>query len=150
MANEDDAYRRAAEIVFVQFQKLNESSLKMQGEYGKWLVSSLLFLHGAAIGGLLFKWSGGSAPPYLYALWWFVFGIVFALATGFSAWGNFTFAADLYNRWADVRMLTNRDHWPQPSTSCAIKATMWIAILTGVLSTICIVGGAAHVACTWR
>ncbi len=110
----------------------------------------MLFLHGAAIGGLLFKSSGAAPPPYLHALWWFVAGIVLALIAGFSAWWNFTFAAEHYNRWADVRMLSDRSYWPKPDHGCAVEVTKWIAIVAGVLSVSCIVGGAAQVACSWR
>jgi hypothetical protein len=86
MADEDDHYGHAAEIVYVQNRQMHEYSLKMQADYGKWLVSSLLVLHGAAISGLLFKGSAGNPPPFLHAITWFVIGVVLALATGFSAW----------------------------------------------------------------
>lgn len=151
MADADDSYRRQAEIVYVQMRQMHEFSLKMLGEYGRWLISSLLFLHGATIGGLLFKASGTGGPPtYLNALWWFIAGIVFALAAGFSAWWNFTFAAEQYHRWADVRMLSDKTYWPGPSSNCAVEVTKWMAVIAGVLSVGCIVGGAAHVACAWR
>lgn len=150
MEDNSDSYRRAAELVYVQMREMSEFALKMQGEYGRWLVSSLLFLHGAAIGGLLFKVSNGNLPPYFDALWWFLSGILLALVAGFSAWWNFTFVAEQYYEWADVRMLTDSECWPKPGPNYAVKVTLWIAVIAGVLSAGCLIGGAAHVACSWQ
>ena len=150
MVDEDDKYKRAAELVYEHNTEMHEFCIERQAEYGKWLTSSLFIMHGAAISGLLFKAPHGAPPVYLFAVWWFVIGLVLALASGFSAWWNFTFLADQYNRWADHRMLTDRARWPEPVPSRAIDATLWIAVVTGVLSVGCLLGGAASVACSWR
>ena len=89
MTDDTDHYKRAAEIVYVQNRQMHEFSLKMQAEYGKWLVSSLLFLHRAAIGGLLFKATGASAPVYLLGLWWFVLESFSLLRPAFQRGGIF-------------------------------------------------------------
>jgi hypothetical protein len=143
MADEDEAYKRSAEVVYNQLRHAHEFSLRTLTEYGKWLISSLLFLHGAAIGGLLFKWSGTGPPPYLASLWWFVLGVVFALGAGLSAWWNFTLAAEQYERWADHRMLNDRTYWPTPKSNSWIDGTRWCAVGAGI-------GGAACVAATWN
>lgn len=150
MVGEDDNYRRSAEVVYDHNTKMHEFCIKMQADYGKWLISSLLFLHGAAIGGLLFKAVDKNPPPYLFAVWWFVIGTILALAAGFSAWWNFTFLAERYNKWADYRMLTDRAYWPESHSTHGIDATLWIAVVTGVLSVACLLGGALSVACTWH
>lgn len=151
MANEDDSYRRVAEIEFNRLLELHEFFLKMMGEYGRWLVSSLLFLHGAAIGGLLFKSGFNGVPPYLHALWWFVGGIVLAISAGFSAWWNFSTAATIYYRMADYRMLNDRNFWPRDHSGFRIvTATKWIAVISGVSSVACLVAGAAYVVASWH
>jgi hypothetical protein len=150
VADEDQKYLRAAELVYARMERLYEIDLKMQGDYGKWLISSLLFLHSAAIGGLLFKASGVTAPPYLYALWWFVGGIIFALGAGFSAWWNYTFSMEVYAEAADVRMLTDQARWPKWEKIKRIETTMRIAIGAGFISLFCLVCGAANVCYLWH
>jgi hypothetical protein len=151
MTDNNSDYRRSAEVVFVQLRQMQEFSLRMMGEYGRWLISSLLFLHVAALGGLLFKAGGTAPPPYLHALWWFVAGIVLAFSAGFSAWWNFSYAAEQYHRWADHRMLTDRNYWPSgEDNSGIITFTKRVALGAGVLSILCLVGGAIHVSCTWQ
>lgn len=150
MTEVDEKYKRAAELVYGHNAKMHEFCIKLQAEYGKWLVSSLFVLHGAAIGGLVFKAAQTSPPAYLLAVWWFVVGLVLALATGFSAWWNFTFLAERYYRWADYRMLTDREFWPKPEEGRGIDATLWVAVTTGVLSVACLLVGAASVACSWK
>ena len=148
---EDANYRRVAELEFHRLLELHEFSLKMMGDYGRWLISSLLFLHGAAIGGLLFKSGFNGAPPYLNSLWWFVAGIVLAMGAGFAAWLNFSKAAEIYHRWADHRMLTNRAFWPTDNSgSKVVSWTKRIAILCGIVSVGCLVGGAASVVASWH
>lgn len=146
---EDEHYKRAAEIVYVQMRQTYEFCLKMQSEYGKWLISTLLLVHGAAIGGLLSK-APASAPSYLHALWWFIFGIVLALGSGFAAYWNFTFAGQHYLKNSDYRMLNDRSHWPADNFGKGITTTMWLAMACGIASVVCLIAGAAHVAYTWN
>ena len=150
MGEADKDYEKAAELVYEANREMHKFSIEMQGHYGKWLISSLLFLHGAAIGGLLSKWAKDSPPPFLNALWWFVIGIILALAAGFAAWWNFTFLAQRYWEWADFRMLNDRAFWPKAEQSRAIDGTLWCAVICGVLSVVCLFAGAAFVACSWR
>jgi preprotein translocase subunit SecE len=63
---------------------------------------------------------------------------------------NFTFAARQYHQWADFRMLTDKTYWPQSTQNGAVEATLWIAVVTGILSVVCLLGGAVAVLCTWR
>jgi hypothetical protein len=151
MADENEDYRLIAAAAFRQLDDMRSKSFTMQGDYGKWLISSLFLMHGSAIAGLVFKSGGCSAPPFLSAVAWFVAGIVFALGAGFAAWWNFTFAMKQYDEWATPNMLINRDHWPKPATSkFLIDTTLWIAVVCGVLSVVCLIGGAVHVLCVWH
>src|SRR6266436_6113441 len=105
MADIDPNYKVVAEATFKQFEDYKSKSYQMQSDYGKWLVSTLFLMHGSAIAGLIFKTGGTAAPPYLFATFWFVAGIVFALGAGFAAWWNFTFAMQIYAAWAQPQML---------------------------------------------
>jgi hypothetical protein len=147
---DDEEYKRVAEIEFNRLRDMQEHSMKVQSEYGRWLVSSLLFLHGAAIGGLLFKTGNNGVPPYLSALWWFVGGIVLALAAGFAAWWNFTFAAQTYFKWADYRMLSDRAYWPKGEADPRIGWTLRVAVAGGLLSVACLIAGAGWVVSKWH
>jgi hypothetical protein len=102
--------------------------------------------------GLLFKSSGTNLPPYLGSLWWFVFGIVFALGAGFAAWWNFTFACRAYEEMSDHRMLIDRQYWPKerPKDAGSVIATLWIANISGILSVCCLIAGAVAIWCAWR
>jgi hypothetical protein len=103
-------------------------SYAAQADYGKWLISSIFLMHGAAIGGLAFKAGATGAPTYLAAILWFVGGLVLALASGFSAWRNFSLAAQQYDGWAKRAMLFDAK-WPTEAThSRAIKVTMGLGI----------------------
>jgi hypothetical protein len=150
MNSGDETYKKSAETVYTQIRQMQQFAMQMQGEYGKWLISSLLFLHGAAIGGLLFKVTSEHPPAYLSALWWFVAGILLALASGFATWCNFSFVADQFERWADHRMLIDRTYWPAEQAGNSIDVTRWVAILCGILSASCILGGSFTVVCMWR
>lgn len=137
----DEAYKRIAEVTYRDLRNLQEFSLKMQGEYGKWLIASLLFLHGAAIGGLFFRATANSFTA-TGSLWWFVAGIILALGAGFSAFWNFFIAAQAYHEMADPRMLDDPSHWPKGGKAWPIYLTLWLAIVLGVLSALCLPMGA--------
>jgi hypothetical protein len=113
MTGEDENYRIVAEAAFKQLEDMRSKAFMMQADYGKWLVSSLFLMHGSAIAGLMFKSGGAALPPYLFAVPWFVAGLVFALGAGFAAWWNFTFALEHYQIWSKPNMLIDREHWPQ-------------------------------------
>lgn len=150
MTGEDENYRIVAEAAFKQLEDMRSKAFMMQADYGKWLISSLFLMHGSAIAGLMFKSGGATAPPYLFAVAWFVAGLVLALGAGFAAWWNFTFALKHYQIWSKPNMLTNREHWPQKASSKAVTVTLWVAVACGLLSVVCLVGGAIHVLCVWH
>lgn len=142
-STEDDPYRASALVVFKHNSDMRDLCLKIQSEYGRWLVTSIFFMHGSAIAGLLFK-NGASKLPYIDALCWFVAGLVLALATGFATWINFTLNANQYDKRADYRMLRDSQHWPKGSDPW-IDRMMFAAITLGILSVACLIAGAGHV-----
>lgn len=147
----ESSYERQAEVVFNDLKETQRSARASQIEYGKWLVNTLWLMHSGSIVGLLFKAHvGGTPPPYLGAIWWFVAGIVFAFGAGFSAWWNFTFSTLYFHKLADYRMLSAREFWPKPERSRHMLATMWVAIACGVLSLVCLLGGTWAVWHSWK
>ena len=149
--NDNDPYRRSAEVVFHDLKEGQRVARTAQAEYGKWLINTLWLMHSGSIVGLLFKaHAGQSPPPYFSALWWFVAGIVLAFGAGFSAWWNFTFAAAQYEKWADHRMLNDQKYWPKETGSSRSSITLWIAVAFGVLSVGCLLGGAWAVSSSWH
>lgn len=130
--------------------EMRSHSFVAQADYGKWLISSLLLVYGSAIAGLAFKASGATAPPYLWAISWFVAGIVLALGAGFSAWWNFSLAARQYDNWANPNMLVNPTNWPTTPTVRGIEVTKWICIACGAFSVACLIIGSINIAWVWR
>jgi len=137
----DEEYKRQAQLVYDHMKTMHEFSLKMQSEYGRWLISTLITLHTAAIAGLFYK-TLDNHPPYLSSIWWFVVGIILGLATGFLAWWNFSFAANSYHNAADHRMLNDPTYWPSTMTNQkAVTLTLWATQVCGVASALCLAGG---------
>jgi hypothetical protein len=148
--NDTEAYKKQAEVAYQSNFELLKSARSAQIEYGRWLINTLWLMHSGAIVGLLFKAHAGEhPPPYSGALFWFVAGIVSAFVAAFAAWWNFTFAAVLFHRWADVRMLHDPTHWPAQKPGKGMVVMMWIAIMGGVASLGCLVFGSIAVWRSW-
>jgi len=132
---ETDDYRLQARASFDLLAKRLEFVAKMQAEYGKWVVATLLFLHTSAIAGLLYKSEASSHPR---ALGCFAIGAAFAVITGAAAWINFTAAMFIYDKFCDVRMLVNSDRWPKADevktqhlwSCCAMYAAIACALIS--------------------
>lgn len=147
--DQKEKYRRQAEVVFKQNSSMMEASLRLNGEYGRWLVTSLLALHTAAIVGLFYKSLVGAPPAYFNAIIWFVLGICFGLATGFVSWLNFSFNFEQYRRWCDYRMLEDGAYWPK-DVDPKINVTLYLAIVFGFLTALFFVLGMLHIWCTMQ
>jgi hypothetical protein len=149
-ASGTDNYKEVAKLTYESFLEMRRLSFAAQADYGKWLISSIFLIHGSAIGGLAFKAAATGAPPYLAAILWFVAGLVLALASGFSAWWNFSLGADQYHIWAKPTMLIDRTQWPTTAQHArGITLTKWLAIIFGVSSVLVLVIGSVHVLRVW-
>lgn len=147
----EDSYKEVAKLTYDGMLEMRRLSYSTQADYGKWLISSIFLMHGSAIAGLAFRASATGMPPYLSAVLWFVFGMILALGAGFSAWWNFSAAADQYNTWAKPAMLFDQSSWPTEAAKAReIEATKWLSIGCGVLSVVALLGGAVHVLWTWK
>lgn len=146
----DANYREAAKLAYDNVLEMRKLAFTAQADYGKWLISSIFLMHGAAIGGLAFK-GGAGAPAYLLAVGWFVAGLVLALASGFSTWVNFNLAAKQYHLWAKPAMISDPAQWPTKSShGTGVRLSMWLAIIFGFLSVATLVAGAVHVLLAWK
>lgn len=116
---------------------------EFQGQYGKWLVASLLLVHGAVFGFL--ATNEAMSLTYLpHVFWWPVAGLVLAMGCGFLSWINWGLhlAVELS---ADVNTMHDTDReWPQRDERAQrwVKPTFQLAILCGAGSALCVVGSA--------
>ncbi|RIK83361.1 MAG: hypothetical protein DCC69_14380 [Hyphomicrobiales bacterium] len=116
---------------------------EFQGQYGKWLIASLLLVHGAAFGFL--ATSEEMSRAYLpHVFWWPVAGLVLALACGFLTWVNWGLHLNA-ELCVDAGTLHDLDRdWPDVDRRIVrwVKPTFRLAVLSGAGSALCILGGA--------
>jgi hypothetical protein len=147
----ENSYKETAKLTYESLLEMRRLSYAAQADYGKWLISSIFLMHGAGIGGLAFKAGATGAPTYLAAILWFVGGLVLALASGFSAWHNFSFAARQYDDWAKPAMLFDVKKWPTEAPHArGIKLTMRLAICFGFCSVLALAAGSVHIWLVWK
>jgi hypothetical protein len=130
---------------YSRMMDVRKTSLEMQGHYGKWLVSTLLLIHGAAIGFIANsdRLSRILIPDTLYI---FVSGLVLALICGFITWLNWSFNFVLYET-VDPDMRTDVKSWPDFTTHWAhkwVRITFFAPIVFGILSVVFLIWGAWH------
>ncbi|RNC91498.1 MAG: hypothetical protein ED558_16500 [Oricola sp.] len=104
-------------------------------EYGKWLVASLLFVHVGAV--FVITQTGDQALVIFRQVGaYHLVGIVSAFACGFSAWLNFRFLEERYDRHVSPAMTYRRDMWPDWNSEKRdpINATFFFAVGFGILS----------------
>lgn len=146
--SDKDPYAIVAEATHkIIVERLNKS-LQLQGDYGKWLIASLLLLNGTALYSLATNVSYGRPILQSGSLWWFLGGLLLAMGSGFVAWINWgLLAADLI-RQSNASMLVSRDAWPQSNKSADryISLTFGLAIVLGLASLACVPIGAVLVA----
>lgn len=137
---DDDNIKVAKRLVYDQICEFRKSALELQGQYGKWLISSLLLANGAAIGYI----AGNetlSAKLIPVVFYWPVVGLFLALASGFSAWMNLGLLFDMHYE-VNPRMLFDDKAWPDHKSDPRnkwVEVTRWSAVLLGIASAACIV-----------
>jgi hypothetical protein len=138
--------------MYEQYKLYRNLSFQNHVEYAKWLVASLLAVHGGSIYAIssiresvgqdqLIFLVGGAA--------WNLAGIVFTLITGLCAWLNFQFAESLFEDWADAAMMYRTDRTPRYKMdnrkTDPIGATHFAGAAFGVMSAYCFVVSAVTV-----
>ena len=131
------------------YKDLRKESFRGNVEYGKWLIATMVAVHGGALYALNTLRSAAPGLPsdrhslLLEAASWHVAGIVLVLIAGFMGWLNFGYAAQHYDRWAEPGMMRRTDMWPKNSgTRDPIGATYVLAICAGLGSGFSLIAGA--------
>ena len=139
-----DASRRD---VYESLMEARKTALDLQGHYGKWLVSSLLLIHGAAIGFIAQSDRlSQKLIPDVFAI--AVVGLILALLCGFSTWINWGLSYIIHNS-VHPMMVLDDDYWPkfhEHKASPWMTCTFWLSIVTGIASVLCIIYGSYEAA----
>jgi hypothetical protein len=149
----DESYRKRYEFHarenYEVLKELRVASQRGHIEYGKWLIASMLAIHGGAIytiSGLRISLPVGSDLSGLVnAGVWHVMGISFIMLAGFLAWVNFQCAEHIYFKRANPAMLYRTDHEQYERKTDPIGATLYGSAAFGLGSAFCFVAGAAEV-----
>jgi len=142
MAEATDKIFEARKLRYEQLQQNRRSANELQGQYGRWLIASLLLVHGGSI--LLLAQSPDMIKTVLPAVfWWHIAGLVLALACGFTTWANWSYHIVLYDN-VSPAMIYDDNEWPKfdPKVQTKIGWTHWSSITLGLLSGACILGAA--------
>ncbi|SOC93055.1 hypothetical protein SAMN05216358_3219 [Rhizobium sp. AN5] len=137
-----------ADIVYKDYKEMQRATFDVASQWGRWLLASLLLIHGGALFGLFTFLSDLAEKPealskYQWTVWWFVAGLMLTLLSGFMAWINWSMHSDNYDAWANKPMLWDPEQWTGQSVhTWGLDVTNWGAIIFGALSASCILGGA--------
>ena len=137
-----------AEIVYKDYKEMQRATFDLAGQLGKWLLASLLLIHGGALFGLFTFLSELADKPdalsrYQWTVAWFVSGLMLTLFAGLCTWANWSMHSDNYDGWANKPMLWDPEEWIGATRhTWGINFFYWAALLLGVLSALCIAGGA--------
>ncbi len=137
-----------AEIVFKDYKEMQRATFDVASQWGRWLLASLLLIHGGALFGLFTFLSDLAEKPealskYQWTVYWFVAGLILTLLSGFMAWINWSMHSDNYDAWANKQMLWDPEQWTgQSRHTWGLDVTNWGAIIFGLFSGLCIAGGA--------
>lgn len=147
---ERERYLLHAREVYQEMKDMRADSRRYHVEYGKWLIASLLTLHGGAIYVLSTLGANGNGlrvQALMSAASWNIWGIVSILLAGCMAWINFQFAERMYDRWSNPAMLYREDRWPgnEENRFDPINATLYFAALFGAGSIWCFIVSAIEI-----
>lgn len=156
VSNLDEAerlrYQQHAQEIFRQMGDLRAASQRNHVDYGRWLIASLLAVHGGSIYAISGIWNGNhklppaAAPDLMAGVGWNLFGIGFILVAAFLAWLNFQFAEHSYFRWSDPAMLYRTDRWPKrEERTDPVTATLYLSATFGLMSFGSFIAGAMAV-----
>lgn len=146
---EAEIYKLHHREIYDQYIIYRAASRAGHVEYGKWLIASLLAVHGGAIYAISTLRSSvkpAQIEGLISGASWNLAGIVLVLLAAFCAWLNFQFSEWLYGEWADPAMLYRSDHFPKPDEKYdPINATLFLAALFGILSLFAFISSAVDV-----
>lgn len=117
------------------FRARRDLSTEAHIGYGKWLIASMLLIHGGALVAIS-QLGERAGPVFASAGLWFLVGLLLAIAAGFFAWVNFQIAEREYANLANPGMQFDFDDWKEVSESGGrwINRTLYAAVVCGVIS----------------
>lgn len=142
---------------YEQYKSYREISFQNHVGYAKWLLASLLAVHGGGIYGI--SALRNSVRPdqidgLIYGAGWNLIGISFTLLTGFFAWVNFQCGWSTYDRWADPAMMYRTDAHPSNKTpknkTDMMAASLYAGAGCGIISAYCFVVSAHTIITTLK
>ena len=137
-----------AELVFSDYKQMQRATFDVASQWGRWLLASLLLVHGGALFGLFTFLSDLAGKPealaqYQWTVWWFVAGVILTLSSGLAAWINWSMHSNNYEGWANKAMLWDPEEWVgETRHTWGLDVTNWTSVLLGIAAALCIVGGA--------
>ena len=130
------------------YKRLQEASQRNHVDYGRWLIASLLAVHGGAvyaISGIRSSVGPAQLESLISGAAWNLAGVVFTIFAGFFAWLNFQFAEHIYGEWANPEMVYRNDRWPKDRKRDPVGATLYLSAAAGFFSMYCFVASAVTV-----
>lgn len=140
--------KEVAELIYKDYKEMQRATFDVAAQWGRWLLASLLLIHGGALFGLFTFLSELADNPsalsqYQATVWWFVAGIMLTLFAGMLTWMNWSMHSDDYDNLANAAMLWDPEEWiGKPAHTWGLNITYYAAIALGLLSAACIAGGA--------
>ncbi len=137
-----DEFRELSRLYYERRIEHSRTAMQLQGDYGKWLVASLLLTHGGAF---VFLAQGEEFGQRILAAihWWLVAGLFLALITGFVTWLNWSLHWRVFDETTSPDMIYDTERWPKDhKLDPWIDRTFYGAIVFGLLSAGCIFGAA--------
>lgn len=110
---------------------------QIAADYGKWLLASLIVLHGGGLLGLFSLAEKSNFDFLTGAGAALVIGLVLGLLAGFVTWLNWLFLASSYMQIIDHKILVNEEAWfstVKSSTRRGVAVSFWLSLFLGVAS----------------
>lgn len=112
-------------------------SFQIAADYGKWLLASLILLHGGGLLGLFSMAARADLDPLIKPAIAMVMGLFLGLVSGFLTWLNWLFLASSYEQVSNHAVLYSESAklgTVRRGTTIGIKYSFWASILVGLLS----------------
>ncbi|SCX00745.1 hypothetical protein DSM25558_0171 [Agrobacterium sp. DSM 25558] len=135
---EAERYRISAREYLEHCKTYQAASRAGHMDYGKWLIASLLAVHGGsiyAISSIRNSVGAKQIPGLIDAAAFNLGGIFMVLVAGFFAWLNLQAAESLYNKWNDSAVLYRSDMFQRDDGKTdLVTASIWGAAAFGLMS----------------
>lgn len=140
-----EEYRFIAKEHYQKLLSQRDKSVQSHIEYGKWLIATLIVIHGGAL--VAISQVGDNAVEiYSKSGAFFLIGVMSAMAAGFFAWVNFQLADVILSEQADAAMIIDHKYWnPDHKLEPWMTRTLYLSAFFGIFSWLLIGIGAFSV-----